>query len=121
MQVSRAATLDTASNATAITVSRLVDKREQSCGNPLYRPSFPRCSPGKDLVLLSRKHSSDYRDASLEFESVKLSTRRSRFAGWANTTSDNGTYRTGEDAHFDGMPTNRHTGVIADRKGVCRS
>ena len=35
MQVSRAAILDTASNATAITVSRLVDKREQSYGNPL--------------------------------------------------------------------------------------
>ncbi len=32
MQVSRAATLDTASNATAITVSHLVDKREQSFG-----------------------------------------------------------------------------------------
>jgi hypothetical protein len=35
IQVSRAATLNTASNATAITVSRLVDKREQFFGNPL--------------------------------------------------------------------------------------
>jgi hypothetical protein len=55
MQVSRAATLDTASNATAITVSRLVDKREQFFGNPPYRPSFPTVLPGTDLVLLSRK------------------------------------------------------------------
>ena len=74
MQVSRAATLDTASNATAITVSHLVDKREQSFGTWLScREKFIGLS---GRVFGIRVGQAPHK-------------RRSRFAGWANTTSDN--------------------------------